>query len=54
MMVIAVFLITFIYMLRIHNEAKYKYLIKKREKYDFENLKNSKVLRKYSNNMQDF
>ena len=29
-------------------------LLKKSEKYDFENLKNSKVLRKYSNNMQDF
>ena len=33
--------------------AKYQYLLKKREKNDTENLKNSKALIDYLNNMQD-
>ena len=35
------------------NEGKYQYLLKKREKYGLENLKDPKILIEYSNNMQD-
>ena len=53
MMMMMILLIKFICILRNQNEAKYEYLIRKREKIGFDYYKDPKSFTEYSNNMQD-